>query len=587
MFYNLGSLSELVTRTLDRLHTDLRAAWLEGLDHKRIAESGQGSGVAGGPGRGGGGPGRAAGPAPGNMAAYRSSLWANMDSLLDTLHSHMVKVLLLQRLLCKKVDPISQQSYLSSLPSPGLVAASWSRTTATVQDCLATAQARSNFVRQTLEGEYPKLVKLYTEFWAKLQSTGAQYTESNQSEAVVTEEIDRGLRESFGQFERASLARSLSRLFDPINLMFGGSAGLPSSNEAANIFTVMASELRIARTEARLLDSVTNNVCKAVSLFCQKCEACVDAEASQVIGQPTPAQLQNIGVVNLLSEFHTRLVGLEAEEELPGAGLVEAGQQVERLMVTATEPLIDSVAHSVEAILLTVHKEDFSGEPAGGDTAAAPAPACSLYMKELQTFLERIGRDFLSVFRWQGLVGGQLEPLAELTIRQFVLQASLVRPLGGAGAMRLASDCAQLEFALSSILGPSGVETGGNATGLTALSTYQLLRTFRSLLFLSPEDMASCPGLGRTVPYSTALHLLISRCPPALLASPAASLGWSTARYTSWLEDHTGERERLQLLQGALEAYVAAARARQDKTFIPQYPVLLDLLQRGLTANQE
>ena len=64
---------------------------------------------------------------------------------------------------------------------------------------------------------------------------------------------------------------------------------------------------------------------------------------------------------------------------------MEAGQQVKRLMVTATEPaiepLIDSVAHSVEAILLTVHKEDFSGEPAGGDTAAAPAPACSLYMK--------------------------------------------------------------------------------------------------------------------------------------------------------------------------------------------------------------
>ena len=54
-------------------------------------------------------------------------------------------------------------------------------------------------------------------------------------------------------------------------------------------------------------------------------------------------------------------------------------------------------------------------------------------------------------------------------------------------------------------------------------------------------------------------------------------------------------------LQGALEAYVAAARTRyfktsfkkfiiilfilrQDKTFVPEYPVLKQLLQGGLDA---
>ena len=35
-------------------------------------------------------------------------------------------------------------------------------------------------------------------------------------------------------------------------------------------------------------------------------------------------------------------------------------------------------------------------------------------------------------------------------------------------------------------------------------------------------------------------------------------------------------------LQGSLEAYVAAARARQDKTFVAEYPVLRDMLQGGL-----
>ena len=36
-------------------------------------------------------------------------------------------------------------------------------------------------------------------------------------------------------------------------------------------------------------------------------------------------------------------------------------------------------------------------------------------------------------------------------------------------------------------------------------------RAFRALLFLTPEDVATFPGLGSTLPYSTALHLLISR----------------------------------------------------------------------------
>ena len=39
------------------------------------------------------------------------------------------------------------------------------------------------------------------------------------------------------------------------------------------------------------------------------------------------------------------------------------------------------------------------------------------------------------------------------------------------------------------------------------------------------------------------------------------------------------------LTQGSLEAYVAHARARQDKSYVPQYPVLLDVLQKGLATN--
>jgi hypothetical protein len=588
VFYNLGTLPEMVDSMMEELHSKLKATWVEGLDIKRISDKSQ----LEGPGKNGrGGPGKASMPGPGNMAAFRATLWSNIDGLLDSLHAHMVKMFHLQRLLCKKVDPMTHQPYISSLSTPSLVLHSWSKITAMVKESFATAQAKSNFVRQACEGEYPKMVKLYNELWAKMKYTGAQYnTPTGQMEEVGTanifvgDEMEEGLRESLAQFEHAYLARSLSRLFDPVNLMFSGT-GVPSQEEVNNIFSVMSSELSIAMVESRLLTSVTRNICKAVSLFCVKCEGCVDSEASQVIGQPTTAQLQNVGIVNMLAVFGDGLANL-CNDQMNTLGqhrvntLIVAGQEVERQMVGATEPLLSSVGDSVEAILLTVHKEDFSLEV---DTNN-PAPACSLYMKELQAFLERIARDFLSTFTCKQFLASQLQPLAEKTIQRFVLQGSLVRPLGSGGAMRLASDCAQLEFALSSILGPSGQSAIG-PTGLTALGgSYRLLRAFRSLLFLTPSDMASFPGLGSTVPYSVALHLLICRCPD-ILPSPAASLGWSLARYTTWLEEHQGERERLLLVQGAVEAYVAAARARQDKSYVPQYPVLLEVLQAGLAAS--
>ena len=89
------------------------------------------------------------------------------------------------------------------------------------------------------------------------------------------------LRASLTALEQAYLARSLARLFDPVNLMFSGT-GAPSKEEVANMFTVMSAELTTALVESRLLDAVVKNVTKTVSLFCVKSEGCVDSEASQV-----------------------------------------------------------------------------------------------------------------------------------------------------------------------------------------------------------------------------------------------------------------------------------------------------------------
>ena len=97
--------------------------------------------------------------------------------------------------------------------------------------------------------------------------------------------------------------------------------------------------------------------------------------------------------------------------------LVTAGREVSDQMVAAVRPLMSSIGDSVEAILLTIHKEGF-GEEGGSGTKTDPAQPCSLYMKELQAFLDRISRDFLSTFTCHAFLSNQLQPLAESTIQR-------------------------------------------------------------------------------------------------------------------------------------------------------------------------
>ena len=48
------------------------------------------------------------------------------------------------------------------------------------------------------------------------------------------------LRQSLSTFQNAYLSRSLSRLFDPVNIMFsGGSEAVPSSDECDNLIKIM------------------------------------------------------------------------------------------------------------------------------------------------------------------------------------------------------------------------------------------------------------------------------------------------------------------------------------------------------------
>uniref|UniRef100_A0A8C2DV10 Conserved oligomeric Golgi complex subunit 5 n=1 Tax=Cyprinus carpio TaxID=7962 RepID=A0A8C2DV10_CYPCA len=545
VFYNLGNLRETIRSVVDGYRTSVQENVVNALDIKVLTQ----------PANTRGAPGRAVMPTPGNTAAFRAALWTNLEKLMDQICAACGQVQHLQKVLTKKRDPVSHVCFIDEI-----------------------IKLNSSILFQALEGEYPKLLRLYNELWKRLQqysasiqgalvSSGAGLdvelpVSEHDAEDLFTRtkpdyDPEKDLKDSLQPYEAAYLSKSLSRLFDPINLVFPqGGRNPPSNDELDSIIKTIASELNVASVDSGLTIAVAKNAAKTVQLFCVKSEQllCTQGDASQVIGPLTEGQRRNIAVVNSLFRLQQAVA-----------------KSVQALMSSAVQPLLNSVTDSVEAILITMHQEDFSGPlPAGG----RPDVPCSLYMRELQGFIARVMNDYFRPLQCLDFLYDSTEIIAQRAITLFIRHASLLRPLGEGGKMRLAADFAQMELAVAPLC--RRVSDLGKA--------YRLLRSFRPLLFQTSEHIASSQALGDLIPYSTILHFLFNRA-PAELKSPHQRAEWSISRYSQWLDDHPSEKDRLTLIRGALEAYVQSIRARQGKEFAPVYPIMLQLLQKATSVS--
>ncbi len=290
---------------------------------------------------------------------------------------------------------------------------------------------------------------------------------------------------------------------------------------------------------------------KTVRLMCVKCEQLLvtDGDASQVVGYPTDAQKQNVAIINCLSQFREGI-----DKIVDDGAVAEALVEVDKQIRAGLEPLLTSMRDAVDAILLSIHKEDFQAPDQ--DHVVSP------YMRELESFVSKVASDYLSDFAsTQDSLSGSL---AEHLVEQFLIQASLVRPINDSGRRRLVRDADKLETSvLKQLLGHSDSSS---------------LKNFRQMLLAKPEEMQEILKSSPSLSVS-ALHVLFSYGPPEL-KSPHESAGWSLSRYCSWLEDHKDESERLQLIQGTLESYVAATRARQEKAYAYPYTIMLAILEK-------
>ncbi|XP_060929239.1 conserved oligomeric Golgi complex subunit 5 [Limanda limanda] len=595
VFYNLGSLRETISSVVGGYRTNIQDNITSALDIKGLTQ----------PSNPRGAPGRAVLPTPGNTAAFRAALWTNLEKLMDQICAACRQVQHLQKVLMKKRDPVTHVCFIDEISKegqPDILFTFWTDVTNTLSEEFHRATEGSSFLKQAFEGEYPKLLRLYNELWRRLQQYSASLqgaltssggmdvsleimaTETDSQDLFTHGKQDyspeKALKVSLQPYEAAYLSKSLSRLFDPINLVFPmGGRNPPSSDELDSIIKTISSELNVASVDPDLSLAVAKNAAKTVQLFCVKSEQLLSTQgdASQVIGPLTEGQRRNVAVVNSLFRLQLAvskiISGLGGCPAAAAEALSSSLEGVQTLMSSAVHPLLQSVSDSIEAIIITLHQEDFSGPLSSPDKPDVP---CSLYMKELQGFISRVMSDYFRHIQCTDFIYESTESIAKKAIELFLRHASLLRPLGEGGKMRLAADFAQMELAVAPLC--RRVSDLGKP--------YRMLRSFRPLLFQTSELIASSPAVGDLIPYSTLLHFLFNRA-PSELKSPHQRAEWSVARYSQWLQDHPSERDRLTLIRGALEAYVQSVRARQGKEFAPIYPIMLQLLQRATSGPQE
>uniref|UniRef100_A0A8D0YBF7 Conserved oligomeric Golgi complex subunit 5 n=1 Tax=Sus scrofa TaxID=9823 RepID=A0A8D0YBF7_PIG len=565
VFHNLGTLKDTITSVVDGYCATIEENINSALDIKVLTQPSQ-SALRGGPGR-------STMPTPGNTAVFRASLWTNMEKLVDHIFTVCGQVQHLQKILAKKRDPVSHICFIEEIVKDGhseILYTFWNSVTQALSSQFHKATNSSMFLKHAFEGEYPKLLRLYNDLWKRLQqhslsiqgnfnSAGTadlyadlQHMEDDTQDVFIPKkpeyDPEKALKDALQPYEAAYLSKSLSRLLDPINLVFPpGGRNPPSADELEGIIKTIASELNVAAVDANLTLAVSKNVAKTIQLYGIKSEQLVRDSPFCKLSQSSfpPAAEQTI--ISALKAIHV-------------------------LMGNAVQPLLTSVGDAIEAIIITMHQEDFSGSSPGPEKPDVP---CSLYMKELQGFIARVMSDYFKHFECSDFVFDNTEAIAQRAIELFIRNASLIRPLGEGGKMRLAADFAQMELAV-----------GPFCRRVSDLGkSYRMLRSFRPLLFQTSEHMASSPAVGDVIPFSIIIQFLFTRA-PAELKSPFQRAEWSHARFSQWLDDHPSEKDRLLLIRGALEAYVQSVRSREGKEFAPVYPIMVQLLQKAMSTLQ-
>ncbi|KAH7335890.1 Golgi transport complex subunit 5-domain-containing protein [Rhizoctonia solani] len=482
--------------------------------------------------------------APTNLTApqWTNALWARLEQMIEEMAGCCIKVYNLEKVLKYKKDPVSQGSFLDeamTVLENKPTTTFWSALARSLDKHSKEAAKGSTFLQQTLSTGYPRFLRLFHDLFAKIAlHTDTIYTSNQQSPETVI------VLRSVSAFEQLYLSRSTARMNETIATAVRQSP--PGAPEGLAISRTIVNELDSARFDPLLVKSVAKNVGTALELLVGRTDALIvrDRSATSLVGPlGTAQQALNAQIFTMLHTCWVRLDKLEGEFHAGVTLLLKPPiKKIERQCEGISEPLLTAIRRDLGLILARMHRVDFSKSFEG--MAPGMGGGASTYMKELTAKLGFLRNEVFSKFSVNDVVQDWTINVAKNVIRTFVLNASIIKPLGEAGKLQLTSDMTELEFTLGSFVADPSRRTGS----LDILGDdYRVLRAMRPLLFLdtallsSPDDTYSLPPL-------IILHHIIVRSPYPL---PHTLHTWTEAEYVRWIEDHT-PREALALIEACV-----------------------------------
>ncbi|EMD33616.1 hypothetical protein CERSUDRAFT_117729 [Gelatoporia subvermispora B] len=478
---------------------------------------------------------------------WTAALWSSLESLIEEMADCCIKVYTLEKVLKLKRDPVTQVVFLDEAMKvlenkPSSIF--WTALGQSLEKQSRDAAKGSSFLQQTLSTGYPRLLRLFQSFFAKISvETDTIYTQAQQSPETVL------VLRSLSHFESLYLSRSSNKLNEAIGQAFAGGARVPPGmSEGMNIARTVANELDSAKFDPLLVRSVARYAASSLDMFLQRADGMITRERTAVslIGPvATPQQVVNGQLATCLYHCWARLEKLQEEyPEAVYATLKPSVTNMRRVFERIVDPLLAAIRRELAAITAKLHRMEFSGDAFDPMSAVGGGP--SPYMKDLVDKLAFVKTEVLSQFNVTEMHRQWVIPLVQFVIKTWVLHASIAKPLGESGKLQLTSDMTELEFGLGAFMSDKGQGKRG-ADWESVGDEYRALRAMRQLLFLENSMLVSSRYTAGLPPLIVLHHILV-RSPIPL---PHSLHGWAEAEYVRWVEEHT-EEEAWTLVEGDL-----------------------------------
>ncbi|WWC66324.1 uncharacterized protein I206_100225 [Kwoniella pini CBS 10737] len=503
-------------------------------------------------------------PSSSNTQIWVNTLWSRLEKVIEDVANCCVKVYTLEKVLKMKKDPVSGVEFLDEVmktldEKPSFTF--WTTLAKAFEGQSKDAIRSSPWLQQALSTGYPRLLRLFHDFFGKIAvHTDTVYTKEYQStEAVLV------LR-SVSVFETLYLSRSTTRMNDSISSALSSYLSArgnpPGPGDGVSIARTITNELDSARFDPLLVRTVARNAGKVLDGFVKRVDAMLvkDFTATSLIGpNATPAQIVNSQLVGCL--YHCWLNVQYVQQDFVGKVWETLSPAVISLEVTyrkITELLDTALQKEFLSILSRIHKVDFS-KPM--DPMTMGSGGGSPYMQDLVDKLSFVRSEILGRMSLGDFMKDWVVQLSKYIIRTFLLHASIARPLGESGKLKLTGDMTELEMGIASLLNTGRVQGSRGGMRVEKIGEeYLALRSFRTLLFADDSTLSN-PVETVHLPTLVILHHIIVL---SSLKLPHELHEWTENEYILWIFKHDNQEEQLSLFEKTLNDQLALKMINED-----------------------